>query len=61
MMKAESKGAALASGKVVTTTWHEQGVSEKESKQLSVEVVKTGKVIGYVRSQEMEGEYTYYR
>lgn len=47
--------AALASGEVVTTTWHEQGVDNANKERLSIEVVRTGEAIGYVYSQEMGG------
>lgn len=51
----------LHSGEIVTTTWHDQGIKDASFKGLELAVVLTGEVIGYVKSQEVDGEYVDYR
>jgi SUMO ligase MMS21 Smc5/6 complex component len=51
----------LGSGEIVTTVWHDQGSKGASFKGLELSVVSTGEVIGYVKSQEVDGEYVDYR
>lgn len=51
----------LNNGTIVTTTWHEQGRDVDNDTELTLERVADGHIIGFVKSQEVDGEYINFR